>query len=91
MIVSLYRQSRILTPLATLNAEEQSMSSGDESDNEDLTDVETSDSDWSETGEPLNINNSIITKLSFQMGWKWMGNPVWHSIMVSQIIIIRGI
>jgi len=27
------------------------MSSGDESDNVDLTDVETSDSDWSDTGE----------------------------------------
>jgi hypothetical protein len=48
-----HRQSRILTPLATSvsNPEEQSMSSGDESDNVDLTDVETSDSDWSDTGE----------------------------------------
>jgi len=48
-----FRQSRIMTPLATSvsSSEEQSMSSGDESDDEDLTDAETSDSDWSDTGE----------------------------------------
>jgi hypothetical protein len=42
-----------MTPLATSvsNPEEQSMSSGDESDNEDLTDTESSDSDWSDAGE----------------------------------------
>jgi len=47
------RQSRVLTPSGTsmLDPEEQSMSSGDESDNEDLTDAETSDSDWFDTSK----------------------------------------
>jgi hypothetical protein len=42
-----------LTPLASsvVDPEEQSMSSGDESDNEDLTDTGTSDGDWSDAGE----------------------------------------
>jgi hypothetical protein len=61
-----------MTPSATSipNLDEQSMSSGDESDNEDLTDVETSDSDWSDTGELLSkcrVNRSSATFCR----WPW--------------------
>ncbi|KAF8664381.1 hypothetical protein AX16_000752 [Volvariella volvacea WC 439] len=41
-------RARSLTPLRITKEEDQNMTSGDESDNEDLTEGSTSDSDWSE-------------------------------------------
>ena len=48
-----YSHSRTLTPLTASYAEldEQSMYSGDESDDDGLTEGESSASDWSDTGE----------------------------------------
>lgn len=55
-------------PLSTSKSdpEERSMSSGDESDNEDLTDAETSDSDWFDSGKSLSASSICMVIELFQ-------------------------
>lgn len=58
------RRTRTSTPISRfVNDDDQNMTSGDESDNEDLTDA-SSDSDWSDMAceFPLPFKHNIDTK-----------------------------
>jgi hypothetical protein len=63
------------------------MSSGDESDNVDLTDGETSDSDWSDTGEFMcrcGVNYRSVTSI-LQSALAVMESPPWDNTIALQI------
>jgi len=63
------------------------MSSGDESDNVDLTDGETTDSDWSDTGEFMcrcGVDYRSVTS-TLQPALAVIESPLWGNSIALQI------